>query len=234
MNQVVSLSFYRFDSVMARTWAFAMMGLARPVLARIPEIGFWKLCGSGSGEGFNLRPNINVFAILTTWPDLEIAQRIQGTHNLFARYRKCAAESWTVYLNTDSVRGQWSGTMPFNAAPDTHKGPLAILTRASVKPRTMARFWGRVPDISNVIGNDPNVLFKIGIGDVPLLHQVTFSIWPDAASMSAFARTGPHADAIRSVRQEDWFREELYARFTLIDDEGTWGGESPLKPIEVL
>ncbi len=229
MTQVVSLSFYRFDSVAARLWAFAMMGLARPVLARIPQIGFWKLCGSGSGEGFDLKPNTHVFAILATWPDLETAQHTQADHRLFARYRKRAAENWTVYLNTDTVRGEWSGKTPFVVSKTNHQGPLAVITRATIKPGIMARFWGRVPNISNVIGQDPNVLFKIGIGDVPWLQQVTFSIWPNAQVMANFARTGPHAEAIRAVRDEGWFREELYARFTLLGDEGTWGGTSPLK-----
>ena len=79
-----------------------------------------------------------------------------------------------------------------------------------------------------MIGKDPNVIFKIGIGEVPWLHQVTFSIWPDAASMNQFARTGPHAEAIRAVRTEGWFKEELYARFVVLGDQGTWGGASPL------
>jgi spheroidene monooxygenase len=91
------------------------------------------------------------------------------------------------------------------------------------------KFWGRVPDISAAIGADPNVAFKIGIGEVPLMHQVTFSIWPDAASMAHFARhDGPHARAIRAVRDEGWFREELYARFHILGDTGTWGGTEPL------
>jgi len=65
---------------------------------------------------------------------------------------------------------------------------------------------------------------------VPLLHQVTFSIWPDAASMANFARgNGPHGRAIQSVRAENWFSEELYARFRILDDWGTWNGQNPLK-----
>jgi spheroidene monooxygenase len=108
--------------------------------------------------------------------------------------------------------------------------PIAALTRASIKPSVALRFWRRVPDISGVIGADPNVLFKIGIGEVPLFHQVTFSIWPNAQSMAAFARAdGPHARAIRAVRDGDWFSEELYARFAIIEETGTWGGASPLK-----
>ncbi|MDF1727152.1 MAG: spheroidene monooxygenase [Sulfitobacter sp.] len=233
MNQVVSLTFHRFDSTLARLWAFAMMGAARPALARLSGLHFWKLCGSGAGEGFDIRPNTGVFAILCVWDNLETARRAQATAPIFARYRRRAAESWTVYLNTDTVRGAWSGRSPFQAAPAPVKGPLAVLTRATVKPKIAARFWRRVPDISAVIGRDPNVLFKIGIGDVPWLRQVTFSIWPDATVMANFARTGHHADAIRAVRDEGWFREELYARFTLLDTEGSWRDASPLIHREV-
>jgi spheroidene monooxygenase len=91
------------------------------------------------------------------------------------------------------------------------------------------KFWGRTPDISARIGRDANVLFKAGIGEVPWLHQVTFSVWPDTAAMAAFARAdGPHAAAIRAVRSEGWFSEELYARFAVLAHAGTWGGRDPL------
>ncbi|MEM7519493.1 MAG: spheroidene monooxygenase [Pseudomonadota bacterium] len=229
MTQVVSLSFYRFDGALARAWAFAMMGLARPAMARVPGIGFWKLCGSGTGEGFTPMPNFGVYAILCTWPDMKTARAAMAQAPVFARYRRRAAEQWTIYMSADSVRGAWSGEIPFEPGPAHKPGPLAALTRATIKPSILARFWGRVPNISAVIGQDPNVMFKIGIGEVPWLHQVTFSIWPDAQRMAGFARTGPHAEAIRAVREEGWFREELYARFTLLAEEGTWGGTSPLK-----
>jgi spheroidene monooxygenase len=87
------------------------------------------------------------------------------------------------------------------------------------------RFWRRVPDISRVVGSNDDVLLKVGIGEVPWIHQATFSIWPDAARMAGFARrSGPHADAIRAVREGDWFAEELYARFSVTDASGTWHG----------
>lgn len=232
VTQVISLSLYRFEGAFARLWAFAMMGLARPAMARVPGIGFWKLCGSGTGEGFTPRPNFGVYAILCTWPDLATARRVQDSAPIFARYRARAAERWTLYMHAENVRGEWAGQTPFTPAETGGTGPLAALTRATIRPVTLARFWRRVPDISTVIGQDPNVLFKIGIGEIPWLHQVTFSIWPDAARMANFARTGPHAEAIRAVRSEGWFREELYARFSLLGDEGTWGGTSPLQQVE--
>ena len=232
MNQVVSITFLRFESWGARLWALGMMGLARRDMRQIPDIGFWKLCGSGTGEGFTPLPNTQVYAILCTWPDLATAQTRLRDTPVLQRYRARASEAWTVFLSATSARGEWSGQAPFSVSNHAETGPLAALTRATIRPGILAQFWKRVPNISRVIGADPNVVFKIGIGEVPWLHQVTFSIWPDARRMANFARTGPHADAIRAVRDEGWFHEELYARFALLSDEGTWGGSSPLSKLE--
>ncbi len=207
------------------------MVTARVSFMRMPEVGFWKLCGSGTGEGFAPKPNTAVWAILATWPDPETARRAMASAPVYRRWRAHAVESWTVVLQTTSARGRWSGKSPFSPSPVAapSAGPIVALTRASMRASTFLRFWRRVPDISRAIGQDPNVLFKIGIGEVPLLRQITFSIWPDAASMAAFARgDGPHGRAIQAVRAEGWFAEELYARFQILDHWGTWNGQNPL------
>ena len=228
----VTLSLFRFASIPARLWVLGQMGLARLSLRRMPEVGFYKLVGSGSGEGFTPRPNTAVWGILATWPDMATARRLTQSAPVYRRWRAMAVESWTVVLEPVASRGTWSGAAPFqpgvpDAAPDA--GPIVALTRATMRARTFWRFWRRVPDISATIGADPNVIFKIGIGEVPFLHQITFSIWPDAATMANFARgDGPHGRAIAAVRAENWFAEELYARFRILDDWGTWGGASPL------
>jgi spheroidene monooxygenase len=232
MTQVVSISFFRFDSVATRFWALTMMAAARLPMSRVPDIGFWKLCGSGGGVGFTPRINVDVFAILATWPDETTARARTKNASVFKRYQAKSSEHWSVYLTTDSVRGEWSGETPFSVSKHAQTGPLGVLTRATIKPSILTRFWRKVPNISDRIGADPNVMFKIGIGETPLFQQITFSIWPDAKSMANFARTGAHAEAIKSVRDEGWFREELYARFTLLSEEGTWGGSSPLKQME--
>ena len=65
----------------------------------------------------------------------------------------------------------------------------------------------------------------MGLGEIPWFHQVTFSIWPNAEAMSDFARKdGPHAKAIQSVREGNWFSEELYARFEVKKAIGKWSG----------
>lgn len=208
------------------------MALGRLQLARRPGARFWKLCGSGTGEGFTPVPNTNVWAILVVWDDEQTARRETRSAKLFRAWSARASETWTVFLSPTSVRGEWSGQTPFQSATDAGRGPLAALTRATIRPRSLLRFWDREPDISAAIGADPNVAFKIGIGEVPWLHQVTFSIWPDAAAMDAFARSGPHARAIAAVRKEGWFREELYARFRVTGGTGSWGGRDPLAVLE--
>ncbi|NJM84558.1 MAG: spheroidene monooxygenase [Tabrizicola sp.] len=225
-----SLSLFRYDSLAARLWVIGQMGAARLALRRERKLLFWKLCGSGTGEGFTPKPNWGVWAILAVWPD-EATARDRIAESRSGSAGVPAAEDCTVFLLPLSARGVWSGVNPFmpDGQPDRATGPLAALTRATLKPSRALRFWRRVPDISATIGKDPNVLFKIGIGEVPLFHQVTFSIWPDAAAMANFARgDGPHGRAIRAVREEDWFAEELYARFRVLGAVGHWNGQPPL------
>ena len=207
------------------------MGAARFALRQERRALFWKLCGSGTGEGFTPRPNWGVWAILATWPDEATARAATADSPVWQKWRAKACESWTIFLDPLSARGRWAGVNPFlpDAPGQQATGPLAALTRATVKPSRALRFWNRVPSISATIGSDPNVAFKIGIGEMPLLHQVTFSIWPDTASMAAFARgDGPHGRAIKAVRDGQWFDEELYARFRLLGSVGRWNGTDPL------
>lgn len=216
-----------------RVWVVGQMGAARLSFMRMPDVGFWKLCGSGTGEGFTPIPNTAVWAILATWPDEATARERTANEPVYRRWRAKAQESWTLFMAPTSARGAWSGVSPFLAEGVQGNGPIAALTRATVKPLVLTKFWGRVPNIEDVIGDNTDVAFKIGIGEVPWLHQVTFSIWPDADAMNNFARkSGPHADAIRAVREGAWFKEELYARFRLLGDAGSWGGTSPLAKLE--
>jgi len=230
-TQVVTVSVFRFRGL-ARLWAFGQMALARRPLRRLDGVQFCKLMGAGTGEGFTPVPDTGAVAILVAWPDMATARRQLREARVFRRYRAKSQECWTVYLSPRSAWGAWSGQMPFFPdRGDFDGGPVVALTRATIKPSILLKFWGRVPDISRAIGADRNVIFKMGVGEVPWVHQMTFSVWPDTASMAAFARAdGPHARAIRAVREGGWFREELYARFALLASEGQLQGRDPLAP----
>lgn len=230
-GQVVSLRFHRFAGA-RRAWAFAQMGLARRPLARMPGVGFVKLMGAGTGEGFTPIPDTGAVVVLTTWPDLHAARRAHAEQAPLTRLAARAAEVCTIHLAPINAWGAWSGRMPFHATPAPAPGPVAALTRATIRPAALWKFWRHEPNISAAIGDNPDVLFKAGVGEVPWLHQVTFSIWPDTRSMAAFARAdGPHARAIAAVRAGNWFAEELYARFAVLEASGAWRGRAVLSPL---
>jgi len=49
-KQIVAISFFRFEGVFQKLWAFSQMGFARKKLKKIKQISFFKLFGSGIGE----------------------------------------------------------------------------------------------------------------------------------------------------------------------------------------
>lgn len=241
---ITSITLFRFDTAWSKVWAFTQMGWARRPLARIPGIGFHKLFGSGTGEGFTPIPNTGVYGILGTWADLDAAQSAIAGSAVFQRYREAACESWTVYLQCSQCRGQWDGTSPFEVFPDLPRGgqvvpnednknaagKIAVLTRATVRVRHVPAFWRQVPDIEETIRGQKSLLVKIGLGEVPWLHQVTFTVWDDVEAMKRFAYAGFHGDAIEKVRAGGWFKEELFSRFHVLQAEGAWEGRDPFAP----
>lgn len=230
--QTVTISTFRFDGVADTVWAFTQMQLARGPLRRLPGIGFHKLFGSGSGASFHPRPNFGVYAVLATWPTLEHARAVLGDAPVFRRYREHAAETFTAYLTPTHAAGFWDRQEPFEVrAQHEQPRPLGVLTRATIRARGLLDFWKSVPGVSDSLVAEHGAHFAIGLGEIPWLHQVTFSIWPDVETMHRFAyKSGAHAQAIRSAKSRGWFKEDLFARFAVLDCEGTWHGAAPISP----
>jgi len=221
--QTVTISLYRFDGVMRQIWAFAMMGLARQKLKKLNNLRFWKLLGSGTDQGFTPIPNFGVYAILCVWDTAEEAREFTNNSKVFSSYKSQSIEHATIYMEAVSSRGKWSHKEPFLVNSKDIAGPIAILTRATVRWTKLINFWKQSPSISQRIGNNTDVIFKVGLGEVPLRQQLTFSIWPNLGSMKKFAHvSGPHREAIDKVRSGNWFKEELYARFRVKKIEGYW------------
>ena len=96
---MVTLSLFRFEKPQHKLWAFVMMGLARPLLNLMPNLIFWKLLGSGTGEGFTPKPNWGVYAILCVWQDPTNIEKTLKESRVFRGYHEMATESVTIHWN---------------------------------------------------------------------------------------------------------------------------------------
>ena len=206
------------------------MAFARPKLRQAPGLLFWKLLGSGHGRGFSLRPNWSRYGLLAVWENAEAQKKIFETSSLLQAYRRHADEVWTVWLLPIEAHGAWSGVNPFlRLTTSPTDGPIAILTRATIRLSRLRAFWSAVPAASHALDEATGLLASIGIGEAPFIRQATFSLWRSVDDMEAFAyRTPAHREAMRRTRAENWYREELFARFVPVASEGTWEGRNPL------
>nr|MCU0260369.1 hypothetical protein [Ilumatobacteraceae bacterium] len=56
----------------------------------------------------------------------------------------------------------------------------------------------------------------------------TFSLWASADDARRFVALPEHREVVRRTRAEDWYGEELFARFEPYASAGTWSGVDPL------
>jgi hypothetical protein len=231
-SSIVVFSYFRYQSVRAKFWAFMMMQFAHRSLSKAPGLQFYKLLGSGSGDGFRPGANLAVYGLLSVWDNESDADRFLAHSRLFARYRRQSQEQWQIYLRPLLVRGEWDAHNPFGAGqPDHQRGPIAVLTRATIRLSRLHRFWREVPPVSQTLRQHPGMIYGFGVGEWPLVQMATFSLWESEKAMQQYAyRSQAHRVAIARTQEIGWFSEEMYARFRPYRSEGTWGGHDPLQP----
>lgn len=228
--QVVTVSFFRFSGFSRRWWALQQMGLSPGILPEIPGLTFGKMLGSGAGNGFSIRPNFGVYGLLQVWDSEAAARDFFQHHAWAAAFGQQASEYWRLWMYTARVHGEWEGQSPFVVStPFQEERPVAVLTRATIRRRHLWRFWRFVPSVSRSLGLDQEGLqFAVGVGELPLIQQATFSLWRDSKHMQAYAYHGArHRGVIRKTRELGWYREEMFARFHPFASEGTWDGVDP-------
>lgn len=216
----------------ARMWAFKQMGRARAPLAATPGLLFWRLCGSGGGLGFSARPDLSRYALIATWSSGQALADFFERSPLFADYLAHADEAWTAALTVLRGRGSWGGTCPFGPGlAGLPEGlPVAALTRARLRLSGLAGFWSRVPAINRRLVAMPGLRLALGIGELPWVQPVTFSVWDDVACLERFAYAGSNHEAgARAAYAKKWFAEDLFYRFAAIGSAGALGGRDPAR-----
>ena len=214
-------------------WAFAQMATAPRHLRRVAGLRFFQLMGSGADNGFGFWPNLQRYGLMATWNGPEAAEVFFASHPLWAAYQQRAAECWTAELAPLQAHGTWDGVAPFGEpAPGggrTIEGPVAVLTRASIRLRRAVRFWQFVEPTSRALGGAEGLRLAVGLGELPLVRQATFSVWESVQAMQQYAyRDVRHREVIQLTRREGWYSEELFARFQVLRSTGTVDDRNPL------
>jgi hypothetical protein len=197
----------------------------RPVRA-LPGLRFAKLLGTGSAATFTPRDaDSRHWGVLACWDDDQGPARLLDS-TLAAAWGRTADESATWVMRPLSSHGRWAGQDPFaTAVPARWDGPLAVITRARIRPRMWRTFWSAVPPVALDVREGGGLTFAMGIGEAPLGLQGTFSTWSSGAALNDFAyRRAPHRAVIEQTRERDWYSEELFARFALLSAEGAYRG----------
>lgn len=206
------------------------MALHRVSVRRYPGIKFVKLLGTGKGKTFNLND-----ADLTRWGLLVTIDNSNlealDSSKVIAQWRKIATAEFRVLLEPISAHGRWSKKTPFtyevNEKADNNlinlnqSSEIAAITRARIKWQQNFIFWRSVPPVTSSLHNSDGLISAIGIGEAPIGLQGTFSIWRDQSALRQFAyKDAPHQKVIARTKELNWYAEELFARFKVLEKRG--------------
>jgi hypothetical protein len=227
---IVSLTIVRYRKTFVPLALLAMAVHRLPLMLK-KSCSFWKLLGCGHNGTFDLQPDWQQWGLLAVWDDRESFDSFYRSSFISRWWKLFAHESWTVLCEPLQSHGKWDGKKPFgNPNTTDYDGPVAILTRATIRISRLKNFWGHVDEVAQIMSTSPGYITSVGIGEAPVYRQATFSFWTNLDQVKSFAYGNPkHADVIKKTRQENWYTEELFARFKPLETWGTINGENPLK-----
>ncbi len=201
------------------------MRLAYLELSKTPGLIFHKQLGSGAAGGFSIWPDWEVYAQLLVWENREAFDLYLSEDLYYQEALKQSAEHLHILLEPSQLKGTWNGMQPFvkSKQPSQPCDYMAVITRASIRPRKLLSFWSNVPAVSKHIKDQKSLIFAKGVGEWPLIEQATFSIWNKKEAMQEFAyQQKEHREVIKKTREKDWYKEEMFVRFHVLTYFGTW------------
>lgn len=208
----------------SRVWGYSRFVMGGFGTGNIAGLRMYKVLGSGHDGGFGLRPSPTRQGLFCVFDDDITARSFLAENPLVERYRSHAREFFSVRLHTYSCKGAWSGLSLPPVTDTPTLGPIAALTRASIKPAQAAAFWRKAPPAQADLEHAEGCLLAAGLGEAPLLRQATFSVWGGVDDMDRYARRGAHLDAIKAAHRHGFFSESMFARFVPVDMRGTYKG----------
>ena len=218
---IVSLTILRYRTRFI-PFALAAMAVHRAPMSRQKGCSFWQLLGSGKNGTFSLSPDWQQWGLLAVWDDQKAFEQFYKHSTIAQWWDKYGCERWIVLCEPLQSHGKWDGKEPFESNNENYNGPIAILTRATIRFNRLKNFWANVNEVSDLMKKAPGYILSLGIGERPFYKQATFSVWRSPEDMKAFAYgSKEHAEVIKKTREEGWYSEELFARFKPIMSMGT-------------
>ena len=201
------------------------MRLAYAALKKTPGLKFHKQLGSGAANGFSIWPDWQVYVQLMVWESRADFDRFVEKHPSHLQNLEKSDRQLHILLQPIQLKGSWNKIQPFNVNKNASSASefMAVITRASIRPRKMISFWFNVPAVSKHIQNQKSLLFAKGVGEWPLIEQATFSIWNKKEAMQDFAyQQKEHREVVQKTREKDWYKEEMFVRFQVLEYFGNW------------
>lgn len=226
----VSLTIVRYPKRFIPIALFSMALLRLPLLFT-RGIGFWKLLGCGKNGSFDIHPDWQQWGLLAVWEKEEDFDQFRQHSFLQKWWNFFNTEQWSILCIPYEAHGKWDGREPFrsNHQYKSYQGPVAVLTRASIRLSKLRSFWSDVPQVAARVSKAEGFISSVGIGEMPFIRQATFSIWESAENVKQFAyRQQEHVHVIKKTRTQQWYSEELFARFIPVQTYGTINGRIPL------
>jgi len=220
MAQTTMVSFFTYRGFWNKWKAFQRMGFPPLRNANVSGLQVWKPMGVGGGNGFSIRPDFSTYALITIFTDEPSALEFYESAAL-KHYSATSVEHRSYFMHCMHSHGEWGGKNPFQEYNnEAHNGPVAIITRATIKPKLAYNFWKYVPSVSRTLAKFPGLIFSKGFGEWPIFMQATFSVWEDLEKMKAYAYQNPsHAEMIKMTRLKAWYSEEMFSRFQVWDQK---------------
>lgn len=233
------MTFFRYHHLYHQWWALKQMQEAKTALSHSKGLIFYKMLGSGGGNGFSVIPDFSTYALLCVWQNAADAMHFFSADPYYHQLKAHSTQQWTLQLKAVKAKGLWAGQQPFELHTHPHdEGPIAVLTRATIYGHKLLSFWKHVPKTSRQLyASQQGVLFSKGIGEVPFWQQATFSLWQNRQVMTDYAyRSGKHQEIMRKARALQWYQEELFAELIPIAMSGSWPGlpDLPLPAMEPI
>ena len=194
--------------------------------------------GCGKNGTFDIHPEWKQWAILTVHDEnFDNNNSTIFLHKIYGSLimnwlRLFSNEQLTLILQPIMGHGLWDKQEVFGNYQDSNSenSMIATLTRATIRISKLGQFWRNVPIVANKIISADGLIFSLGIGEVPFIKQATFSVWETQEQMKHFAYSmKDHSEVIKKTRTENWYSEEMFVRFKILDSFGTIHGTNPLK-----